>query len=76
MTFTELLFDIKHREHTRMIHRSVSHLLFTKPEIFGKKDQFPASHQIGVGWRLKNVSAFVSPTKADWIVIQKLGKAV
>ena len=40
-----------------------------KPEIFDKKDQIPASHQIGVGWRLKNVSAFVSPNKADWIVI-------
>ena len=71
-TFTEVLFDKKNRELTRMIHRRVSHLRSQK--FLVKKIRFPPAPKSVIGCRPKNVCAFVSPTNADWILIQKCRK--
>ena len=43
-------------------------------KFFVKKIRFPPAPNPVIGWRPKNVSAFVSPTNADWILIQKCRK--
>ena len=39
-----------------------------------KTSQFPPTVKSLIGWRLKNVTAFVSTTYADWIFVQKCRK--